>query len=71
MSLIERRLNLKFRTNKALEIMKLFDNFIDPIQLMETKWPLGRVTKELIVGTRWRKDFKEQQTWCVALVSRI
>ena len=37
MSLIERRLNLKFRTNKALEIMKLFDNFIDPIQLMETK----------------------------------
>ena len=38
--------------------------------MIGTIWPLGRVTKEFSVETDEVKRLKEQQTWCVALVSK-
>ena len=45
------------------------DNCTDPILLIDTKWPLGRVIGEFDVGTDETKEDKEQQTWWVAPVS--
>ena len=58
----DKRLNWNWGTKRVI----WGDNWTDPILLIDTKWPLGRVTEESDAGTDETKEGKEQQTWWVA-----
>lgn len=71
MALTKRRLKLKFGTNKPLMKIRLLESFIDLMWLIGMEWSSRKVTNKLLMGLEWKKNFKEQEAWCVAPISKI
>ena len=55
-ALTDKRLNWNWGTKRTLIKVIWGDNCTDPILLIDTKWPLGRVTEEFDVGTDETKE---------------
>ena len=59
---MERRLNQKSGTNNTFFKIMLLDKHTEPILVIDTEEPFGKVTEELDIGAIERKEDKELQT---------